>query len=96
MVQRAGDGTVRGSRSPVEVEVVEVVVAVAVVAGLGLSWDRVVPLLGHRLVRRLLRTWWAVGVEEHPRADGRLGVSLRLLRLAPVAHSVSDAGVELD
>ena len=50
-------GSVRGNRS-VEVVAVEAAVAVvaAVVAGLGLRWDKDVLLLGHRPVRRLLQT----------------------------------------
>jgi hypothetical protein len=60
-------GSVRGNRSPVAVVVVEAAVVVGVVvAGLGLAWDRAALLLGHRPVRRLLRTWQGVEEEEHP------------------------------
>lgn len=97
--RRVIGGSVRGNRSVVAVVVaVEVAVAavlVVVVAGLDLRWDRDVLLLGHRPVRRLLRTWRAVE-EERLRVDDHLEVFLRLLRLEHVAHSVSDATVWID
>ena len=94
-VRRVSGGSVRENRLPVAVVAVEVAVAVVVVvAGLGLPLDKAVLLLGHRPVRRLLRTWRAVE-EERPRAGGLRGVFLRWPRLAPVAHNVSDAAVRL-
>ena len=100
-VQRASGGSERESHSPVgevaveDVVAVVVVVAAAAAVGLGLPWNRAVLLLGHRPVRRLLRTWRAVEEERRAREGGRQGVFLRLPRLGPVAHNVSDATVRL-
>ena len=90
-VAAAGVADVAGGGAVVVVVVADVgggavVAVVAVVVGWGLL-GRVVLLLGHRLARRLLRTWLE---EEGGLAGGR---QVAFPRPAPAAHSVSDAVV---